>query len=170
MTRPFEFPRHPLSDKTDPFVDAEGQNPFRDDGAVGVPESAAASPYDVHQTPGSEPAYRVQYETVLRSRGPLLLWLGGGSLGASVLALLIQASQLLVDSPVDFVLQLAALLWFIAAGLALVAMILGRMDLGAIRDGVMEQAARGPARAAVAMAVLSSVVLIALIFVGLLAF
>jgi hypothetical protein len=131
----FEYPEHPNTNRTDPFQDEEGQNPFGDEGSE---VELSDNPYGVpaHDAgPSYQPA---EFEAILPHRagrvfrlglaGAIMSTLGG--LGATGCALSVSGSEILV---------------FLSAGLLLLglpsawsAWMLGRHDLLAMRSGAMD--------------------------------
>ena len=78
---PFEFPKHPLSDRRDPFKDPEGRNPYADEApATPVSENPYATSVDssgVSYQPG-------QHQVSYAHRGPLVFWYGLAGLATSL--------------------------------------------------------------------------------------
>ncbi len=70
----FRYPDHPNTNRTDPFQDADGKNPFADGEAT--PEKAADNPYAA--SPANEPGFASAdpYQVVYPHRGRSVFWLG----------------------------------------------------------------------------------------------
>lgn len=130
----FDYPKHPLSDRQDPFKDQQGKNPFGDDEPI---EAAPADDNAFASTGG--PSYReAGFETTLQPRGHSVFALGVIGLSTSViggggllLALVLQGDL----NATSF--SFCALCLVIALIASWPAWMMGRTDLAAMKMGAM---------------------------------
>jgi hypothetical protein len=70
---PFEYPKHPLSDRRNPFKDQDGRNPFADAAPVPPPSD---NPYAASVDSSGVSYQPSQHQISYAHRGPLVYWFG----------------------------------------------------------------------------------------------
>ena len=135
----FQYPAHPNTNRTDPFQDADGKNPFAD--AEATEEKAPDNPYAAPAT--GEPllrpadAYQLQYP----HRGRTVFWLGLVGFCCACGAVLATAGFLTPSVIGSAVLTLLYVLFLIVSlSASSAAWMFGHLDLKAIRAGAMDPA------------------------------
>jgi hypothetical protein len=133
----FRFPEHPNTNRTDPFRDDQGRNPFAEGPSADEQQPVAANPYTSGQA--SRNSYvPTGYEQTERSRGKLLIVIATVGCGFSALAAASIGVGLLVPG-----ISSGGLLLFAAGPLLLgtaascSAWLLARHELRAVRAGAM---------------------------------
>lgn len=156
---PFEYPKHPNTNHTNPLRDDGVSNPFSDEGSD---EATSDNPYSA-PAEASGASYRPRgYETTLKSRGRMVFWLGliglsNSALGATGVLLLILAVHM---GGFNWIYLCAGML---PMGLALsfAAWLFGSRDLRAIDAGAMEGSGREKTRAGWTMGVVGTLIALA---------
>ncbi len=156
----FEYPKHPNTDRKDPFRDEGGKNPFADEDSPDV--EIPTSPYAA-SVEATGVTYRPEnYETILPHRGRSVSWLGTVGLASSLLGgsgavLSLVASPDLAMTGVSICATMSPL------GLALSwsAWLMGRHDLRAIDAGAMDDSGRTRTRWGHAMGTFGALIAIA---------
>jgi hypothetical protein len=135
----FRYPDHPNTNRTDPFQDADGKNPFADGEAT--PEKAADNPYAA--SPANEPGFASAdpYQVVYPHRGRSVFWLGVVGCCCALGAVLAGGGSLATPSAATvFLAMLCLLLLIVSLTAGGTAWMFGRLDLRAIRAGAMDSA------------------------------
>lgn len=136
----FQYPAHPNTGRTDPFVGPDGKNPFAESDAPSQP--APDNPYSVPAGEGGI-SYRPSYEAVCPHRGRTVFWLGVSGCVCVAAAALSAGALWAIPSQAT---TLAGAFWPVLTIAALTlggtAWMLGRHDLHAIRAGAMDPAGR----------------------------
>ncbi len=148
----FKFPRNPGTDRTSPFEDEHGDNPFSD----GTPAPAKVIPGNLFSAPedGEGRSYTPDdYEAalvpnsnrslVLAIIGVVMSALGVGGVGLGIAGVGTWASPLFVALPVQFA----------ALATAAPACIMATRDLRAMRAGAMSRDSRRKSRLALVLGV-----------------
>ena len=133
----FRYPAHPNTNRTDPFQDAEGKNPFADEGVN--PEKTSDNPYAVSAV--SEPLLCPADSCVVvyPHRGRTIFWLGMTGCCSALGAALALAGILAASAIAGGLSVMCCLLLFIVSLTAGgTAWMIGRQDLRAIRAGAMD--------------------------------
>ena len=134
----FQYPAHPNTGRTDPFVGADGRNPFADSEAP--QEAAPDDPYTVPMGDGGV-SYRPSYEIVCPHRGRTVVWLGAsGCVAASAAVASVAALWAIPSAITNIAAALCPLLVIVAVTLGGTAWMFGHHDLYAIRAGAMDPA------------------------------
>jgi hypothetical protein len=134
---PFEYPKHPNTGRSDPFLDEMGNNPFADDGPAA---EVSDDPYAVgasHAGPTFQPD---NFETTLPHRGGRVLAIGSVGLVLCVLGAAGIAACVAAPDIAGSWLTLSATSLLFGFSCAPTAWIMGRSDLRAIRSGAMDDA------------------------------
>lgn len=142
----FKFPRNPNADRTNPFEDGQGANPFGDDSApVSDAESQSAAernPYASAEANAVQPYRPGDFETFLPNRGALVWWLGLIGCGIQFLAIVVAVVAVIAVG--DF---LGGVVYglpgqLIGLAVSVPAWIMGQIDAKAIAAGAMEDGGR----------------------------
>ncbi len=155
---PFEYPKHPNTNRKDPFHDEEGRNLFADEG----PESEVSdNPYGVSGQDGGRTFQTGEFETVFAHRGGRVF--GLGIMGAIMSALGAAGTIACVLSPsgAGSLLSLSAGLLILGLPCAWSAWMMGRNDLRAIRAGAMDDSGQRKTRGGYALGMAGTLVAIA---------
>ncbi len=134
----FQYPAHPNTGRTDPFVGPDGKNPFADSHAPSP--LASDNPYAV---PGGDDStsYRPVYEAVFPHRGRTVYWLGvSGSVCVAAAAISAGALWAIPSAATTVAGAFSPVLIIAALILGGTAWMLGRHDMQAIRCGAMDPA------------------------------
>jgi hypothetical protein len=148
----FKFPQNPNADRTNPFEDGQGANPFGDAAAPandpGNPEAAdnseaaGSNPYAAAESSSVQPYRPGDFETFLPNRGVWVWWLG--LIGCCIQLVAIVVAVVAMVSVGDF---LGGLVYglpgqLIGLALSVPAWIMGQVDAKAIAAGAMEDGGR----------------------------
>jgi hypothetical protein len=134
----FQYPAHPNTGRTDPFIGPDGKNPFADRDATSQP--TADSPYAVPAGEGGI-SYRPSYEAVCPDRGRTVFWLGiSGCVCVAAAAMSAGALWAIPNTATTVAGAFCPILIIAALTLGGTAWMLGRHDLHAIRSGAMDPA------------------------------
>jgi hypothetical protein len=134
----FQYPAHPNTGRTDPFVGPDGKNPFAD----GETPSQATpdNPYAGSAGEGGI-SYRPQYEAICPHRGRAVFWLGtSGCICVAAAAMSAGALWAIPNAATTLAGAFCPVLIIAALTLGGTAWMLGRHDLNAIRSGAMDPA------------------------------
>ena len=135
----FRYPVHPNTNRTDPFQDKDGKNPFADEDPPTEP--AADNPYAASALtdPVTHPPAACQI--VYAHRGRTVFWLGVVGCSCSLGAALGVAGLLAQPTAAAAVLvMLCPVLLIVSLTTGGTAWMFGRQDLGALRAGAMDPA------------------------------
>jgi hypothetical protein len=132
----FQYPAHPNTGRTDPFVGPDGKNPFADADASSPP--TPDSPYAVPAGEGGI-SYRPIYEAVCPHRGRTVFWLGAsGCVCVAAAAMSAGALWAIPSAATTLAGAFCPVLIIAALTAGGTAWMLGRHDLTAIRSGAMD--------------------------------
>lgn len=156
---PFEYPKHPNTNRNNPLRGDDGSNPFADEG----PDEAAADNPFAASIHASGASYRPRdYETTLTSRGRLVFCLGAIGFFSSALGGAGVLLLFLATSASDFNwIYLCAGMLPLGLALSFSAWLLGTRDLRAIEAGAMEGSGRGKTRVGWTMGVSGTLIAVA---------
>ncbi len=135
----FQYPAHPNTGRTDPFVGPDGKNPFADSDAPDAPSPLASDdPYAVPAGEGGI-SYRPIYEAVCPHRGRTVFWLGAsGGVCAAAAAMFVGSLWAIPSAATTIASAFCPVLVIATLTLGGTAWMLGRHDLRAIRSGAMD--------------------------------
>jgi hypothetical protein len=134
----FQYPAHPNTGRTDPFVGPEGKNPFADSDTASQP--TPDNPYAVSPGEGGI-SYRPVYEPICPHRGRAVFWLGtSGCICVAAAAMSAGAWWAIPSAATTLAGAFCPVLIIAALTLGGIAWMLGGHDLHAIRSGAMDPA------------------------------